>query len=195
MIISLVSLQLLDVKIHIEHRWSLTHIYLCCWPLLSLGLARYIIENCIDFILPCCSSNWVELNILILCADWPFLSYLFSLLSCLLFFLLSCLMHDAKSEKNPWTIFELIKLLLSLVTVAPYSCWCWCYCWVNMEFTFHTQTSSTLIFKSWTFVLFVPEKSNFIWWQHFLLLQKRAEPILLSFSKYSTETLVPFNNY
>jgi len=142
-------LQLLDVKIHIDHRWSLTHIYLCCWPLLS----------------------------------------------CLLFSLLSCLMHDAKSEKNPWTIFELIKLLLSLVTVAPYTCWCWCYCWVNMEFTFHTQTSATLIFKSWTFVLFVPEKSNFIWWQHFLLLHKRAEPILLSFSKYSTETLVPFNNY
>ena len=110
-------LQLLDVKIHIDHRWSLTLIYLCCWPLLS----------------------------------------------CLLFSLLSCLMHDAKFEKNPWTIFELIKLLLSLVTVAPYSCWCWCYCWVNMEFTFHTQTSATLIFKSWTFVLFVPEKSNFIW--------------------------------
>jgi len=70
-----------------------------------------------------------------------------------------------------------------------------CYCWVNMEFTFHTQTSATLIFKSWTFVLFVPEKSNFIWWQHFLLLQKRAELILLSFSKYSTETPVPFNIY
>ena len=141
-------LQFLDVKIHIDHRWSLTHIYLCCWPLLS----------------------------------------------CLLFFLLSCLMHDAKSKKESMNYFRTNKAHI----ISCYCCTIYllvlmfckeqCYCWVNMEFTFHTQTSATLIFKSWTFVLFVPEKSNFIWWQHFLLLHKRAEPILLSFSKHSTAT-------